>query len=284
MNDSQICVFSKHLAGPTLTETARKLKAMNLSAIDLTVRTGGHVEPSRAMDDLPRAAEELGSEGIRIAQITTNILDAHHADTRPLLEAAVKAGIPFYKLGYYNYKEFGTLRQMRTEIAAKMRDLATLNLELGITAGFHNHSNNCFGAVLADIDFVLQNVDSKAIGLYFDPAHATIEGGSKGWEMGLDLLKDRVVMLAVKDYEWVENKGYAGGRRFKVQWCPLETGNTRWPEVLKHLESVHYSGPISLHSEYQGNHSWRNLTTDEVFEQTEIDAQVFRSWMDEAVS
>lgn len=274
----QLCVFSKHLAGPTLGETARRLKAMDIHTIDLTVRPGGHVEPAQVADALPRAVEELGREGVRVAQLTTNILDATDAETHPLLETAAKLGIGFYKLGYYHYKEFGTLRKMRTEIAAKMKDLAALNMELGIQAGFHNHSNNFVGASLWDIDYVLQDISPKAIGLYFDPAHATIEGGGRVWELGMDLFQDRIVMLAVKDYEWVEGQGYTGGRRFKVQWCPLERGNTRWPEVLRHLHTFDYSGPISLHSEYQGKSSWRDLTTHEVFEQTAVDARVFHEW------
>ena len=33
--------------------------------------------------------------------------------------------------------------------------------------------------------------------------------------------------------------------------------------------------PISSHSEYQGGHSFRDLSTDEVFEQTARDAEFF---------
>ena len=281
MKTDQLCVFSKHLAGPPLSEVAEKLAQMGITGIDLTVRPGGHIEPENAAEALPRAAEELMRHGVRIAQITTNITDAHDKNTRPLLEAAAKCGIGFYKLGYYSYKEFGTLRKLRTEVAAKMQDLAHLSLEIGLQAGFHNHSHNFFGASLWDIDYVLQNVSPRAIGLYFDPAHATIEGNSSGWKQGLDLMKERVVMLAVKDFTWVE-RGYAGGRRFGVQWCPLQTGNTRWNEVLPLLQTLNFSGPISLHSEYQGGHSWRDLSTNEVFAQTAEDAAVFRQWMREA--
>ena len=274
-----MCVFSKPLAGPSLDETARRLAQMGIFGIDLTVRPGGHIEPAHADEALPRAAEELARHGVRIAQITTNITDAGDADTRPILDAAAKLGVPFYKLGYYSYKEFGSLRTLRTEVAAKLRDLAQLNAEVGMQAGFHNHSNTFFGASLWDIDFVLQTISPEAIGLYFDPAHASIEGGSAGWKQGLDLLQERVVMLAVKDFEWVETGGYAGGRRFHVQWCPLQNGNTAWPDVLGLLRGLNFSGPISLHSEYQGKNSWRDLSTNEVFEQTARDADVFRAWL-----
>ncbi|MDF2439628.1 MAG: hypothetical protein JWN98_612, partial [Abditibacteriota bacterium] len=132
-----------------------------------------------------------------------------------------------------------------------------------------------------DIAYVLEEIDPACIGLYFDAAHAGIEGGSSGWIQGLDLLAERVVMLAVKDYRWAEH-GYGGGRSFGVQWNPLENGNVPWPEVLKYIKQCGFNGPVSLHSEYQGNHSFRDLTTDEVFAQTARDVIVFRKWMREA--
>ncbi|MES2460046.1 MAG: TIM barrel protein [Armatimonadota bacterium] len=281
MTPSQLMVFSKHLAGPPLADIARRLRAMEITAVDLTVRAGGHVEPDRVEDDLPRAAAELAQHGVRIGQITTNITDARDKTTESILRSAASLGIGFYKLGYYPYKGFGGLRQQRDEVKAKVKDLGAISHDIGIQGGFHNHSDTFIGASLWDIDYILQDVAPEAIGLYFDPAHAAIEGGSKGWEMGLDLLKDRVVMLAVKDFLWSEDRGYAGGRRFKVQFCPMEIGTVRWPETLRHLAALGYTGPISLHSEYQGSHSWRDLATDAVFEQTASDAALFRQWLAE---
>jgi sugar phosphate isomerase/epimerase len=275
-------VFSKHLVGPPLADIARRLRAMDIAAIDLTVRSGGHVDPEQVEDALPRAAEEMGREGLRIGQITTDITDAGHKTAAAVLGTAAALGIGFYKLGYYPYTGFGTLRQQRAEVKAKVEDIGRLSREIGIVGGFHNHSDSFIFASLWDIDHVLQDVPPDAVGLYFDPAHAAIEGGSKGWEMGMDLLKERLVMLAVKDFVWTENTGYAGGRRFKVQWCPLESGNVRWPEVLQYFNRLSYDGPISLHSEYQGSHSWRGLTTDEVFAQTAEDRATLCAWMSEA--
>jgi sugar phosphate isomerase/epimerase len=282
MNPSQLMVFSKHLAGPPLPDIGRRLRAMDISAIDLTVRAGGHVEPGRVEDDLPRVASELAQHGVRIGQITTNITDAGDKTTAAILRTAADLGIAFYKLGYYSYAGFGSLRQQRTEVKAKVADLGELSRHIGIQGGFHNHSDGFIGASLWDIEYILQDIAPEAIGLYFDPAHAAIEGGSRGWEMGMDLLQERVVMLAVKDFLWSEERGYAGGRRFKVQWCPLEMGTVRWQKTLQHLAAIRYAGPISLHSEYQGSHSWRGLTTDEVFAQTAEDRATLCAWMSEA--
>lgn len=277
-----LMVFSKHLAGIPLPIAARRLRQMEISKIDLTVREGGHVEPSKVREDLPRAAAELAGEGVQIGMLTTNITDAGVPATRAILETAAELGVSHYKLGYYFYQGFGNLRKQRAQVRAQVRDLAQLNAEIGICGGFHNHSDNFIGACLHDIDFVLEGTPKSALGLYFDPAHASIEGGSKGWEIGLDLLSERVVMLAVKDYRWNQGSGYAGGRAFHVQWNPLEVGNVPWPRVLERLKSIGFDGPFSLHSEYQGSNSFQDLTTDEVFEQTARDNEIWRAWTRDA--
>ncbi len=280
---SPLCVFSKHLAGLPLAETARRLRTMNIRAIDLTVRPGGHVEPQHAADELPIAAALLEREGVRIAMITTAITDANDAQTESLLRTAAQSGVSHYKLGYFSYEGFGTLRKQRQEVAARLADLAILNKEIGIKGGYHNHSHNFFGANLADIAYALENVDPQWLGLYFDPAHATIEGGSSGWIMGLDLLRERTIMVAVKDFYWTsDGSGYAGGRRHKVMFCPLSDGNVPWPRVLQCLKESNFNGPISLHSEYQGGHSFRDLSTSEVFTQTALDIDYFLPLLREA--
>jgi sugar phosphate isomerase/epimerase len=102
----------------------------------------------------------------------------------------------------------------------------------------------------------------------------------------MDLLSDRITMLPVKDYRWLdeargEGRKYAGGRRHSVEFCPLADGNTPWPDVLAHLHEIDFAGPVSLHSEYQGKHSFADLTVDEVFEQTRQDFERFREWVAE---
>lgn len=274
-----LMVFSKHLAGPPLAEVGRRLRAMEIDAIDLTVRPGGHVAPERVEEDLPRARAALAEQGVRIGMITTAITDARDPLTIRVLQTAAELGIRHYKLGYFPYRGFGTLKRQRAEVAARLADLAALNRETKIHGGFHNHSDDFFGACLGDIHHVLEGTDARDLGFYFDPAHAVVEGGSQGWRMGMDLLADRITMLAVKDFRWRDDrKGYAGARRHSTEWLPLEQGNTPWPEVLEHLCDIGFSGPVSLHSEYQGPHSFADLSTEEVFAQTARDAALVRRW------
>lgn len=280
IDHQQFMMFSKHLQGIPLAEAAERVREIGITKLDLTVRPGGHIEPAVAKDALPAAAESLGRQGVEIGMITTNILDASDLHTIDILRTAASLGIRHYKLGYYRYKGFGTLRAQRSEIAAKLRDLVAVNLELGLHAGFHNHPDDFFGASVWDVDHVLTGLDPRAIGVYFDPSQATAEGGSGGWLMGLDLVQDRLTMLAVKDFIWADGKHrYAGARRHSIEVVPLAMGNTPWPAVIEILQTLDFQGPISFHAEYQGPFSWRDLSVDEVIKQTARDIKLFRKWM-----
>ena len=238
----RLMVFSKHLAGPPLAQVARELRRLDVREIDLTVRAGGHIEPENVAAELPRAAQELASEGVTIGMISTGIVEAN-AQSQAVLRAAKALGIGFYKLGYFAYEGFGTLRRARLEARARIRDLAQLNAQIGIVGGYHNHSDAFIGANLGDADFLLDGTDARYTGLYFDPCHAVIEGGSAGWEMGLDLLQERLQMLAVKDFRWVAaGQRYAGARAHSVEFCPLQDGNVPWPRVLKLLRKIGFDG------------------------------------------
>lgn len=274
----QLMVFSKHLAGLPLDAVARGLRRMDIQEIDLTVREGGHIEPARVEEELPLAAQQLASEGVTIGMISTGITRAD-AQSETVLRVAKELGIGYYKLGYFMYKGFGTLRKAREEARFQVRELAQLNAEIGIMGGYHNHCDTFIGASLGDVDFLLGGTDSGFMGSYFDPCHAVIEGGSAGWKMGLDLLQERIVMLAAKDFRWVEaGKRYAGGRAHSVEFCPFADGNVPWGEAWEYLHRIGFQGPVSLHSEYQGPHSFHDLTTAEVFEQTARDVPLFRAW------
>ena len=282
MPEPQLCVFTKHLAGRPLSEVMAGLRERSgVDAVDLAVRPGGHVEPERVAEELPRLAEALAAAGVAIRMVTTGITGIVEPHAEATLRAVADLGVRHYKLGYWFYRRFGSLRELRTEVAASLRDLAALNRELGLTAGMHNHSDTFFGANLGDIERVLDGIEPRDVGLYFDPMHAVVEGGSAGWRMALDPLVDRVVMLAVKDFRWAEGTHrYAGARRHSVEFVPLAQGNVPWAQVLGLLVGAGFDGPVSLHSEYQGSSSFRDCDLDGVVALTATDARLLRRWWD----
>jgi L-ribulose-5-phosphate 3-epimerase len=175
--------------------------------------------------------------------ITTAVTSATDPVAAPIFAAAAKAGVRFLKLGYWRY----TLADVRGELAAAGRDLAglaALAREHDVELGFHNHANN-LGAALWDVAPHIDPLDARALGYYFDPRHAVVEGGGIGWKSAFALAAPRLKMVAVKDCYWDRSGG-----RWTVRDCPLGEGMVDWGWFAGALTRARFTGPISLHLEY----------------------------------
>ncbi len=242
---SSVCLFSKCLGSRSVEQLAEAIAALGFKSVDLTVRPAGHVLPDRVADDLPRAHETLQRAEIGIAMITTDVTSVRQKHALPVVRTAAALGIRYMKLGYYPCWNAKAVQQAFADAKAELRELAPVLAEHRIRAGFHNHSGMYIGALMWDEWDLLRDLDPRCIGSYFDGCHATIEGGSGGWRIGLNVLAPRINMLAVKDFAWQKEEG-----EWRPRLGPLGEGAVRWGEVLATLKSHRFAGPISLHIEY----------------------------------
>jgi L-ribulose-5-phosphate 3-epimerase len=238
------CFFSKHLPDLNWTDLAAVVVDMGYDGIDLTVRPGGHVTPERAAQDLPRAVDAIRAKGSSVRMITTGLTSASDPTARPILLAAGRAGIRLVKPGYWKY----ALEDVRAEVAAMIRDvtnLSTLARDCGVELGVHNHTGNVGGGIW-DIAPHIDALDARAVGYYFDPRHAVVEGGGAGWKTATLLVAPRLKMIAVKDFFWARES-----RAWKILDCPLGEGMVDWPWFAKAISQTRFAGPISVHFEYE---------------------------------
>jgi len=201
------------------------------------------VLPERAAEDLPRAVEAIRAEGLDVPMITTELTSASDPTARPILSTAARLRIPFFKLGYWRYGADDPERTVR-QAQADVRGMAALAGEYGITAGFHNHAGRV-GLSGWDGKAVLDGLDAKSIGYYYDAQNATIEGGVAGWEVAMRLALPRLKMTACKDFYWSKT----GGKWAPVE-CPLGEGMVNWDRFFELLASVRFAGPLSIHQDY----------------------------------
>jgi sugar phosphate isomerase/epimerase len=241
-----LCLFSKHLPKLNYAELARTVKQMGFDGVDLTVRAGGHVLPERAAEDLPRAAEAIRGQGLAVSMITTGLISASDPAARPTLATAGRLGVPFFKLGYWQYPAGVSIDSRIAEVRRDVAALVTMGREYGVAAGYHNHSGNYVGAAVWDIRSIIGDMDPKWIGYYFDPCHATAEGGEGGWQISLRMALARIKMVAIKDFFWEKRAG-----KWEMRMCPLGEGMVRWPEFFAALRTAGFNGPISMHVEYE---------------------------------
>jgi L-ribulose-5-phosphate 3-epimerase len=240
----EFCLFSKHLPELAWSDVGRAVKDAGFEGVDLTVRAGGHVLPERAPDDLPHAIDAIVSHGISVPMITTDLTSAANPLARPLLQAAARHGVRYFKTGYWYYKS----PDVRAQVAAvgeALEGLAELARDCGIQMGFHNHAGYV-GAALWDIAPAMDGLEPAWAGYYFDPRHAVADGGGGAWRAATHLVLPRLKMLALKDFVWQHTpKGW------RIENCPLGEGLVDWEWMGTAFRTAQFAGPISVHLEYE---------------------------------
>ena len=84
------------------------------------------------------------------------------------------------------------------------------------------------GASIWDLHIIMQDLDPAQVGVNFDVAHATIEGGLGGWINSFHITGPHLRGIAVKDFVWAKDaKGLAAGMG------PLGQGMVHWPNSAK---------------------------------------------------
>lgn len=238
------CLFSKHLPDLGWSDLGRAVKDAGFEGVDLTVRPRGHVLPERAAGDLPRAIEAIRAQGVAVPMITTALTSTRSPLARPLLEAAARNGVRYFKTGYWHYSDAPDVRAQVAAAGQDLTELASLAGECGIELGFHNHAGYIGGA-LWDIAPAMDRLDPRWAGYYFDPRHAVAEGGGGAWKAATRLVAPRLKMVALKDCVWLKD-----AQGWQIENCPLGEGLVDWEWVGKALQDARFSGPISLHLEY----------------------------------
>ena len=282
-DDLEVHIFSKHLQFldyPAMAEAAAEL---GFDGVDLTVRPGGHVEPERARDDLPRAVLAVRQNGLKAEMMTTAIDDASDSTSRIVLETAADLRIRYYRMNWYRHPEDGSLPQSLDAFRARAQDLAALNRELGIRGGYQNHAGNYVGASIWELWALIQDLDPDWLGCQYDIRHATIEGGLS-WPQGLRLIRPYIHTIIAKDVRWSRD-----GDDWRVEDVPLGQGMVDWERYFGLLAAKEIHVPLSLHLEYPiggAEHGGRDASVDRkvAFEAMRRDLAAVRTYWREAQS
>ncbi len=263
MKGPSVCIFSKHLQFLDWAAMAKAGRALGVDGFDLTVRKGGHVEPEKVASDLPRAVDAIRAEGLEVPMMTTNLNNGDDPVARPLLEAASKAGIRYFRIGGLLYDKTGNPLGQLEKFTEGIRGLAKLAEQYGVTAGYHNHSGrNEVGAAIWDLQRMIEAVGSDRLGSNFDVGHAAVEGAYGVWQINARLIAPYVKMMAVKDFVWDKDK---------PKWVSLGTGIVKTVECLEIVREAGFAGPISLHFEY------KTPSNDTLLEEMEKTVQTLRA-------
>lgn len=243
--NNKICAFEKPLVSLSYDALADLYAGLGLAGVEAAVRPGGHVLPERVEDDLPRMIESLKKRGLEMTILTSAIdtLAAPHAEK--VLRTAARLGVRRYRMLWFNYDLKKPILPQLEAIRPRLKELAALNRELGLTALYQNHSGPKYvGSALWDSYSLVRDFDPKEIGLAYDIHHATVEGGLN-WPVQFNLVRSHIQAVYVKDFVWEDRK---------VKDVPLGRGKID-PKFFTLLKESKYPGPISLHVEYMDHTS-----------------------------
>ena len=252
-------LFAKKFQVMPLREFADLAAEMGFDGIDLTVRPNGYIRPEDVSKRLPEAVDIFKDKGLSVPMITTAITNAREPYAEETFRVAAECGIRYIKLGYWEYRGFGHLKHQINELREALKGIQELSKRHRITAVIHTHSGPFLTAEPTILWLILRDFNPDLIGAYVDPGHMVVEGGLSGWIMGMDILSDKIRVVAVKDFAWFKEEN-----SWKARVVPLGEGLVPWRDVFGILKRMKFDGPISLHSEYR-----RSL--NEIIEQTKKD-------------
>ncbi|MEI6714671.1 MAG: TIM barrel protein [Verrucomicrobiota bacterium] len=237
----EVSLFTKHLLGLSYDRLGEALAEIGVKAIEAPVRAGGHVEPAKVEEDLPKLVETLRKYGVTITMLTSGINSVSEAThTEKVLRTAQKQGIKKYRMNWYTYDNRKPIWPQLDEVRPRLKDLVALSKEIGILPCYQNHSGaKLVGAGIWDMAFLMRDYRPDELAWCFDIMHATIEGGMS-WPTEVRLVSDQMGMAFFKNFVW-EGK--------KHRSVPLGEGAVDKSYVTQ-LKSLGYSGPVCLHVEY----------------------------------
>lgn len=243
---SPVVMFSKHLPDLGWRDLGAAVREAGFDGVDLTVRPGGHVLPERVAEDLPRAVSAIRDAGSHVAMLTTGLTRPDDPTAQALLRTAAAVDVRRLKAGYYRYAFDDVPRELE-KATVDFRALVQMAGDAGVQLAYHNHSGSYVGAAVWDALRLIDGLPAAATGIYFDPRHATVEGGDAGWRIAIQMAAPHLRMVAIKDFYW--ERGRDG--RARVVDCPVGEGVVDWKGVATELRRARFSGPISLHVEYE---------------------------------
>jgi hypothetical protein len=271
-----LTIFSRHLqwlttqafaqANPYQTgvQIGEKAQMIGFNAVDLTVRTTGHVDPSLVdiSKNLPLMLKGIRDTGAFCDQITTNIVDDQSAlgrgqTTEDLLKVAADNGIKRYRWGSVAYtvsntapfSPFGNqvLEQLRA-LSDRMKNLAALNRKYGLTAVYHTFSGGNAPRSVWDLVYLLEanKYSADELAINFDIGHMVAENPLSSWRTNVRYAMPHIRSVGMKDY-LLQRSGTGTVSAVSVL---AGTGFVQLREFFQLLLDGKYSGPVEAQYEY----------------------------------
>ncbi len=240
----RVHIFSKHLQFLDFKEAGQIAAELGFDGLDLTVRPKGHVLPENVSSDLPSALRDIKHSGSSCIMITTAVSDTENKLDTDVIKAAAAEGVSFYRSNWFKFRGDLTMEDSLDYYREKIRELSEYNKACDIVGCYQNHSGINVGSSIWEVKKILENADPAYFGAQYDIRHAVAEGG-KSWPNGLQLLRNRIKTIVLKDFKWDRING-----KWEMVNVPVGEGMVDFTGYFRILKSYGLNPPASLHLEY----------------------------------
>ena len=230
-------------------ELGEKIAELGYDGVDLCVRPGHPVNLENVEQALPAANRIWQDQGVTcpLASAPVTLVDPDADASKRLYAGCAEAGITQIKIGYFRYVDGADYWQLLAASRRALEGYARLSARHGVRTCYHTHSGQCIGSNCAGIMHLVQDLDPKLVGVYPDFGHMNLDG--EDMAMGLSMIRDYLAMVGIKDSYHAPDPD--AEPPYKPMFTSMGAGSVDWRRALGLLAELGYTGPLSVHTEYQ---------------------------------
>ena len=241
-----VCVYSQILHQVQYDELGMLLRDTGVDGVNLTVFPGGHINPANAGLDMFRSVEAITGVGLDVPIISTAYRNLTDPTIRNVLGVCSEMGVPLFRSGTWRYWNAADPQAALGEVQRDVAALASIARAAKMTVVIQNLTGDAVGASVWDMNLILRSLDPQSAAWDFDIGNATAEGAGGSWKVAFRLAAQRLRAVSVRDFSWTKDGG-----SWKLTPCPLGEGMVDWPAFFSTLAQAHFTGPLTIHMDYQ---------------------------------
>ncbi|MBT3378036.1 MAG: sugar phosphate isomerase/epimerase [Lentisphaerae bacterium] len=256
------CATTVAMPELTMAEQAGLLQKLGYDGVELRVRPvtdeqrkqgpspwGYHVNDVSPENFAAKAAEirsVLSDHGIALAGLATNVACTDLEQVKLVLEGAVAAGAPFFRVGAASgYNGTRPYREIYGETIAGYTRVLELTRGTGVKIVLEIHGNTIHpSASLAHR--IVSQFDPQLVGVIYDPQNM-VRDGFETTSLAIDLLREYIAHCHVGAHRPTAGEpDESGTASWKWERCRMAEGLYHFPIMLKELAAINYDGFISI--------------------------------------
>ncbi|MCY3022093.1 MAG: sugar phosphate isomerase/epimerase [Planctomycetota bacterium] len=250
----KLVLFTKFLKDKDAAGLVAVAKKHGLDGYDLCVRDGYVVSPQNAGTALPVLVKALAAEGLSVPMVTGpgDLVRPDHPSAEKILAAMRTAGVPLLKLGYVLHDPATDYWERVAETRRAFATWEKLGEKHGVRIMYHTHSchdkSYYLGLNCAALMHLLRDFNPQYIGAYIDAGHMTVDG--EPFAFGVSMVRQYLAAVALKDVACSREQNGDEGRKHLL-WVPAGEGVVAWSQVFAELRRIGFTGPLSVHCEFE---------------------------------